>query len=150
MLFFATWADRSSVLLDGADLDDAIRIASAVSADDDPPGGPPQVVRPVPPGVFVCEVHIDEDDDEHEVLSLAPLEHVSEILYRLEDEQDAAVAATQPAPPALRVVSATCGAEAEDEAGNVLVCELAPDHVARGEVEHNSGGSVWTDPEGGQ
>lgn len=147
MLFFSTWPDRSSLIVDAADLDDAIRISSAVAADDDPPGPPPKVVRPLPPGVFVAEVRIDEDDDEHEVLTVDPLEHVADILYKLEDEQDAAIAQTQPA-PALRVVGigpTRCASEAEDEAGALLSCELDAGH----EGEHNSGGSVWTDPEGG-
>lgn len=144
MLFFSTWTDRASLIVDAADLDDAIRISSAVAADDEPPGPPPKLVRPLPPGVFVCEVRIDEDDEEHEVLTVDPLEHVADILYKLEDEQDAAIAATQPA-PSLRVVPSRCESEADDGAGAVLVCELDAGH----EGEHNSGGSVWTDPEGG-
>lgn len=148
MLFFAMWKDRPSLIIDAVDLDVAIDIATKVSADEGAPSSAdarPSLVQPLPPGVFVASVEFVELDDEHDEVNIEPLDHVAEVLAKLEDAHDAMHEDTIQAPAALRAVGAppspSCPSEAEDEVGVVIRCDREAGH----DGEHSSGSMVWCD-----
>lgn len=135
MLFFCTWENATSLLIDDVDRAAAIEVATEQA------GLPPdKVVGPLPPRAFVCEVYVADDDDEFGAeegdLVVDPLDHVAEMLGILDGGGGVET-------PTVEVAAAveveTCGNEAEDEFGTVATCELAKGHDA----PHRAGGLFW-------
>lgn len=134
MLFFVTFAEATSLLIDADGEGDARKIALQVSE-----GEQPAKVVPLPARVFVAEVVIEEDDEDEDggiPVFVEPLGHVSEVLYSLEIGEE------------------PCGDTIEDGAsGGVLVCDLTRNHAG----EHSctdpgdpNGRATWTSEEGGR
>ncbi len=124
MLYFCVWPDEASLIVDVVD-----QAAAIAAATEDAGGKPPVVVRPIPCGVVALRVHFDEDENGDEVVSFEPLPHVEAALGVLED-----ALTPDDGPP--------CGAEAEDDAGALVRCELAAGHDPSN--QHKAGELVWT------
>lgn len=139
MLFYCVWPDDASLLVDVAhdpDLEKMRAVAKA-AATEEAEGSPPHAVHPVAPGVVAFHVHFDEDDAGAEVVSVEPLEHVEQLLGELED------ALTPQEVLELPIAAApSCSSVAETDEGGELRCELAADHVTRGE-KHRAGAFEW-------
>lgn len=135
-LFFASWPERTSLLLDAESPEAATEIATA-SAD----GEAPAVVRPLPPRVFAAEVFHDDEDDDGVILVVEPLPHVADALSQIEDANDAAIrdeGAADTLPP--------CGDTLEDEGGRVLSCEKPRGHKGDHEAIASDGArALWGD-----
>lgn len=138
MLFFATWPQRVSVLIDQPD-EASARAAARETAD----GEEPATCKPFPTGVFAAEVFFDEDEDMQEVLVIEPLEHVADALYLLEEESDDLPGAEVIELP-IAAAPELCGFEMEfeDSPGQVWTCARSrhddPQHRA-------ADGTEWED-----
>lgn len=118
--FVAVWPDRVSLLVDAEDEAAVTEIATEVGEI-----APARVVR-LPARALVAEILIDEGGS----ALLEPLPHVVDVLVAIDDDEapDAASSST------------ACGSEAEDDAGELVVCELAPTHAG----PHRAGALQWT------
>lgn len=121
MLFFCKFEDHTSLLVDDADEASARDIATKIAE-----GVSPLTVIPFEPRAFVAEVYVsDDEDDDHEagILVVSPLEYVADLLYALDDADGSETEIDDED-------DAECLAEADgdDEAGELFVCSLAPDH----------------------
>jgi hypothetical protein len=132
-MFFASWPDRRSLLIDTDDEKKARFIATDVGE------SAPASLAVVPTGVLVFEVFDDPDDDEAPII-VEPIDVAGELLETLEDASDAN---TDAPPPLVLVPAAVCGAEAfeGDSDESVLTCALAPRHAGK----HRGGGMSWED-----
>jgi hypothetical protein len=122
-MFFASWPDRRSLLIDTDDEKKARFIATDVGE------SAPASLAVVPTG----------DDDEAPII-VEPIDVAGELLETLEDASDAN---TDAPPPLVLVPAAVCGAEAfeGDSDESVLTCALAPRHAGK----HRGGGMSWED-----
>lgn len=117
MLFFCSWLDRVSLLVDAEHEGGAIKIATDVAD-----GEPPSRAVALPPGVFAAEVAFEDDGR----VEIDPLEHVVAALDALEaaGEEDIPV----------REFVTICDAEGELPDGTIVTCERerheAGDHRA--------------------
>lgn len=140
MLFFLTWADHASVLVD-VDGEAAARAAGKEIA-----GAEPATCALVPPGVVAFQVYLDDEDDEGEgeLLVTEPLEHTTAALLALEDRAEDV--ALSPPPPPLPSEAERCGFELEDDDGAILRCEK-PIHVDTTHEAHDARGMLvgWED-----
>ncbi len=129
MLFFLTWPDRASVLIDMANESEA-RAAAREVAEDDEPATCVAFDR-----LFVAEVFLDEDDAGDPMLVVEPLSHVAEALAALEEQGEE-----------VAEVPVTCAFELEDDDGTILRCEREPHDDARHEA-HDAQGQLaeWDD-----
>ncbi len=150
MLYYLTWPNDASLLVDVADRDTALEAGRATVKEE------PATCRLFPPGTFAVRCYFeDESDDGTELISLEPLDHVFPVLQLFEDELDDKAAAeaeaaglhvvigdgntsttapTEPPPPCLSVGAAPDGSE--------LICEAG--EVGH-EPPHKSGQYEWED-----
>lgn len=151
MLFFLTWPDRYSLLLDVANDDEARRAANEIA------GVAPSTCVAVPPGVFAAEVFLDEDEDGAELLVVEPLEHAAAALLALEEQGEdsadvdlARARIEDDAPPVVVPLvppdDERCGFELEDDEKAVLRCERRHHDDAEHYAHDARGGLVeWAD-----
>ena len=141
MLFFCKWEDRASLLVDDETRERAIEVATEVA------GMPPVTIRQLPPRFFVAEVFFESEDEdadpddvdpEGEDLIIEPLTHVDDALAKMHDEDLPAVLAPAPA-PAVVEGGGLCTSEAENDAGEVVVCSRVAPH----DPPHRNGDLVW-------
>lgn len=139
MLFFCTWPDRVSFLVDLPD-----EAQARAAAREHSEGVEPATCKPFD-RVFAAEVFLDEDEDGNELLVVEPLEHVADALYLLEEESDD-LAEVIPFPsPATAAPPNVCGFELQD-GDRVFTCRLEPHDDARHEADDGAGGLVeWDD-----
>jgi hypothetical protein len=138
VLFFVTWPDRVSLLLDQPDEAQARAVAREISE-----GSEPAECQPFN-GVFAAEVFLDEDEDGQPLMVVEPLEHVADALYVLEEgTDDDGIAEVIDLPIAAPV--ALCGYEMEfdDRPGEVWTCARARHD---GDPHHRADdGTEWDD-----
>lgn len=136
MLFFVTWNDRASVLLD-VENEAAARVAALEIAAE-----PPRKCKPVPLGVAAFEVFLDDDEDGAELLVVEPLDHAASALLALEEEDE-----DEEASPVPRIGAPRCDFELEDDDQSILRCERpAHPNDARHEARDAKGAMVeWED-----
>jgi hypothetical protein len=131
MLFFLTWPDRYSVLVD-LESEAAARAAAREIAG----GAEPATCQPFD-RLFVAEVYLDEDEDGAELLVVEPLQHVADALEALEEQAEDVAAAPLPE---------TCAFELEDEDGSILRCMRAPhDDPHHEAIDANGDVASWDD-----
>jgi hypothetical protein len=124
MLWFCSWPDRSSFLVDCARRERAIEIAKTEAGE----GVPPSLVRPLPEGVFRAEV-VDVRDADLVTVDVDP-----GTLFVLSEFEDTSEALAGP----------PCKAEATGSGGGPIVCALQKGHA--GEHDSDPGGEdgeVW-------
>lgn len=143
MLFFVTWPDRISLLIDQADEAAARAVARDIAEGDEP-----RTCRPFD-RLFVAEVFLDDEDVNDPLLVVEPLEHVADALHAFEEEsEDAAEVIELPIRAAPTIAPTVCGFELED-GGRVYVCHREPHDDDRHEADDGDGNLVeWNDAGG--
>lgn len=132
MLYFMTWADRVSAIVDAAS-PEAAR-ARACESDAELSADALVVVRELPAGVLVLDVEWNHDGAE---LALVPDAVTAAAILRLEDQGERACEA------AASKVRALCGARLEDVDGAVLVCSEPIGHDGDHACEVDGTRSEW-------
>lgn len=144
-LYFCTWPERVSMLVDAGSERDARKIAIELGGE-----GPPESIRTIAPNAFAADVYVDDDDGRNEEgpLVVEPFDHVEDLLLALDAEDfegdHGAVITGAPAPAESGPVedAAGCASESEDESGDVYVCALPKGHGAKHEAWDDRGNVV--------
>ncbi len=122
-LWFCSWKDKASFLVDNKTRAGAVSIAKEQSED----GAEPSLVRLLPDGVFRAEI-LDEGDGEDDVVTVDVDPATLFVLSEYEDSTDG--------PPAV-----PCKSSADGASGVTYACARAEGHD--GEHEDSTGDMVW-------
>lgn len=152
-LFYVTFEDAASLVIDAAD-EGAARAAALVEEENDAP----ITIAAVQPGTFAARVNFEPDkrDPKFEMVELVPAEITGILLAKLEDEgtpdedEDEDDDAQPPyvwegkEDPTPAETMPPCGYEGETANGDVFACELEAGHAP----PHKAGsGRTWFDAE---
>lgn len=119
-LFYAGFAsDMQPLLIDANDEAHATQIGTQIAE-----GEPPSRVVPIPTGIFAAGLFTQPDDEDGDEIAVDPFEHVVDYLEKV----DAAIAGEP-----------TCTSEGEADGGEIVRCELEPDHDGEHEATTRAG-----------
>lgn len=129
-LFAVGFAKMQSLIVDADDAASALELARNAAEE------VPARVIPIPPGVFVAALFSEPEDEDAEVIAVEPFPHVEEYLSRVDDLLTGEGVEGEP----------VCGSQGSAE-GEVVTCELEPEHDGDHEGTTSAGGVVcWATP----